>query len=157
MATPPAGKSLVLIHRPRAAQGYGLYTGVWDSTSFLADLGNGHSFAYVCEPGKHYFINRSVERVGVVESELLPNQTYDLRLITAGTFIASFQIEPMKRDDKLRAKLPKWENEHLWVARGTQAVDHEQLRKSEIELILHDFVSGEKQDRLRHLGPHDHR
>ena len=39
-STPPAGKALVLIHRPRAAQGYKLYTGVWDGSHFIADLGN---------------------------------------------------------------------------------------------------------------------
>src|SRR5207237_3319354 len=87
VGTPPSDKSLVLIHRPRNYQGYGLYTGVWDSRHFIADLGNGHSAAYECEPGTHYFINRSVERVGVVEAQLLPAQTYDLRLDTAGAFI----------------------------------------------------------------------
>jgi hypothetical protein len=157
VSSPPAGKALVLIHRPRNYQGYVLYTGVWDSTTFLADLGNGHSVAYVSEPGTHYFVNRSVERVGVVEAQLLPNQTYDLRLNIAGTFIASFQIEPIKRDDKQRKKLAEWEKENLWVTRGPTASSHEELRKSEIELILRDFVTGEKKDRLRHLGPDDHR
>jgi hypothetical protein len=153
---PPAGKSLVHIHRPRAAQGYKLYTGVWDSTNFLADLGNGHSVAYVCEPGRHYFINRSVERVGVVESDLLPNQTYGLRLDTAGTFIASFQLEPIKRADKTWEKAPKWAHENIWVTRAPSAAEHEQLRRPEIELIMRDFISGEKKDRVRHLGPDDH-
>src|SRR5215831_11366182 len=71
-AAVPADKSMVRIHRPRAFQGCALYTGVWDSGHFIADLGNGHSVAYVCDPGTRYFINRSVERVGVVEAGLLP-------------------------------------------------------------------------------------
>ena len=154
---PPAGKSLVLIHRPRAAQGYRLYTGVWDSTIFLADLGNGHSFAYTCEPGKHYFINRSVERVGVVEAQLLADKIYDLRLDTAGTFIASFQLEPVKRDHKTWAKTAAWSDENLWVTRGPAAAEHEQQRQKDIELIMKDFVFGEKKDRLRQLGPEEHR
>ena len=157
LEAPPAGKSLVVIHRPRAQQGYGLYTGVWDSTNFLADLGNGHSFAYACEPGKHYFINRSVERVGVIEAELLPEKTYDLRVDTAGTFIASFQLEPIKRGDKSRDKIARWSKENLWVTRGPTAGAHEQLRRKEIELIMKDFISGEKKDRLRKLGADDHR
>jgi hypothetical protein len=154
---PPAGKSLVLIHRPRNMQGWKLYTGVWDGSHFIADLGNGHSAAYVCEPGTNYFINRSVERVGVVEAQLLPDQIYDLRLNIAGAIIASFQIEPLKRADKLRKKLPKWEAENVWVGRGPLAAEHESERQSEIKLILHDFTSGGKQDRMRHLGPDDHR
>src|SRR5262245_41199392 len=79
----PADKALVLIHRPRAFQGYGLYTTIWDRTSLLADLGNGQSIVYSCDPGQHLFINRSVERVGVVEAHLSAAQTYDLRLDTA--------------------------------------------------------------------------
>jgi hypothetical protein len=154
---PPAGKSLVLIHRPRAGQGYKLYTGVWDSTNFLADLGNGHSFTYACEPGRHYFINRSIERVGVVEAELLPEKIYDLRLDTAGAFLASFQLEPIKRSDKTREKIAGWSKENLRVTRGPTAENHERLRRKEIELILQDFVFGAKKDRLRKLGPDDHR
>jgi len=154
---PPTGSSLVQIHRPRAAQGYKLYTGVWDSTNMIADLGNGHSVAYVCAPGKHYFINRSVERVGVVEAQLLPDKTYDLRLDTAGAFIASFQLEPIKRGDKLRELTTKWAQEHIWVTRGPLAAEYEQKSRKELELIIHDFVFGEKKDRLRHLDPDDHR
>jgi len=154
---PPSDKALVLIHRPRAYQGYALYTGVWDSKQFIADLGNGHSVAYECEPGTHYFINRSVERVGVIEAKLLPAQTYDLRLETAGAFIASFQIEPIKHDDRESKEVPKWEKENLWVTRAPAAAAHEQERQKEIELIINDFVSGEKKNRVRHLGPDDHR
>jgi hypothetical protein len=154
---PAVGKSLVLIHRPRAAQGYGLYTGIWEGTNFIADLGNGHSAAYLCDPGVHYFLNRSVERVGVVEAHLLPDHIYDLRLGTCGAWIASFQIEPVKKEDRMRAKLPQWTQEHLWVERNDQARKHELERTAEVELILKDFVSGAKNDRLRHLATEDHR
>lgn len=154
---PAAGQSLVLIHRPRAYQGHPLYTGVWDGTNFIADLGNGHSVAYPCEPGRHYLLNRSVERVGVVAAELLPDQIYDLHLTTCGMWIASFQIEPLRQDDKLRRNLPKWEKEHLWVGRNEKAAKHEAERQLDVNLILKDFVSGEKQDRLRHIKPEDHR
>lgn len=154
---PPSGKSLVMIQRPRNGQGYRLYTGVWDSNRFLADLGNGQSVAYACEPGKHYFINRSVERVGVVEANLLPDKTYDLRVDIAGAFIASFQLEPVKRGHKSFDKTGAWAKEHLWVTRGPTATEHEKQRQKEIELILKDFVGGEKKDRLRQLAPEDHR
>jgi hypothetical protein len=154
---PPADKALVLVHRPRAFQGYGLYATVWDSTNFLADLGNGNSVAYPCEPGQHYFVNRSVERVGVVDARLLAAQTYDLWLDTAGAFIASFQIEPIKAGDPQRKDVANWEKEHLWVTRGPGASRYEQDHQKDIQLILHDFLEGDKKDRLRRLHPDDHR
>ena len=153
---PPAEKSQVHIHRPRAGQGYGLYTGVWDSNKFIADLGNGHSVAYVCEPGTHYFINRSVERVGVVETQMLPGQTYALWIDTAGAFIASFQLEPLKRGSKQWDEAASWAKENLWVTRAPAADVHEQQRQKEIEIIMNDFVRGDKKDRLRHLGADEH-
>jgi len=153
----PTGKAQVEIHRPRAYQGFGLYTGVWDSNKFIADLGNGQSVAYVCEPGTHYFINRSVERVGVVETQLLPEKTYQLWLDTAGAFIASFQLEPVKHGSKQWDQVPAWSKENLWVTRAPPAAVHEEQRQKDIQIILHDFVGGEKADRLRHLGADEHR
>jgi hypothetical protein len=155
---PPAGKSLVCIHRQRAWAGHPLYTGVWDSRHFIADLGNGHSAAYLCDPGTHYFINRSIERVGVVEANLLPAQTYDLWLdINPWSFMVSFQLEPVKPGSEQRKKVPQWMRENAWMERGPAAAEHEQLRQPEIDLILHDFVNGDKKDRLRHLSAEDHR
>jgi len=154
--TPVAGKSLVRVHRPRDRQGYGLYTGVWDRTNFVADMGNGHSTGYECEPGQHYFINRSVERVGVVETQLLPEKTYDLWIDTAGAFIASFQLEPVKPGDKASKLVPLWIKENMWVTRGPAAATHEQQRQKDIAIIIHDFVDGTKKDRVRHLGPDDY-
>ncbi|MEO6786266.1 MAG: hypothetical protein ABI318_09060 [Chthoniobacteraceae bacterium] len=151
------GKSLVLFHRPRNHQGWPLYTGVWDSTHFIGDLGNGHSIAYECNPGTHYFINRSVERVGVIEAKLLPNQTYDIRTNIAGAFIASFQIEPMKAGDRERKRLGDWEEKHAWMTRATRADGYESAKQGDIQEVLRDFVSGAKRDRVRHLGADDHR
>ena len=76
-ASPPAGKALVCIHRPKAFWGNKLYTKIWDDTKFIADLGNGHSVAYVCEPGKHYFMNTSAQAEACVEAQLLPDKTYE--------------------------------------------------------------------------------
>jgi hypothetical protein len=155
ITAPPPGKSLIQIHRPRAGQGYKLYTGVYDSRSMVADLGNGHSVAYVCEPGTHYIINRSVERVGVVEARVSSDKTYHLWIDTAGAFIASFQIEPIQKKNPLAKKIPAWSADHIWVVRGPGAARHEESARPEIELILRDFVGGQKADRLRHLSPDD--
>jgi hypothetical protein len=94
--------------------------------------------------------------MGVVEVQLLPGQTYRLWLDDAGVLIPSFRLEPTKPGDKAWPKVLKREKTNLWVTRAPAAAEHEKLRQSEIELIIHDFVSGEKKDRLRHLGPDDH-
>jgi len=153
---PPTGKSQVQIHRPRAAQGGKLYTGIWEGNNFVGDLGNGNSIAYVCDPGTHYFINRSVERVGVVETQLLPDQTYDLWVDICGAWVASFQLEPVKHGSKQAKRVPEWMKKHQWVTRGPTAEVHEQQRQKDIEIIVKDFVEGDKKDRLRHLGPEEH-
>jgi len=154
-AAPPADKSLVCIHRPRARQGYGLFTGVWDSTTLVADLGNGQSVAYVCDPGKHYFLNRSVELVAVVEADLLPGKTYHLRLDTAGAFIASFKLKPVTHGSPEQAMVATWDRENHWVTRGAEAAQYEQAKTPDVAIILHDFVGGEKKGRLQHLAADD--
>ena len=154
---PPSGKSLVCIHRPRAYQGNPLYTSVWDSKTFIADLGNGHSVAYACDPGKHYFINRSVEVTGVVEAQLLPGQTYDLWVATAGAFIASFKLEPVKPGSKQAALVSKWANENRWVTSGAGAEEYQRSKDADMEKIIQDFVLGPKQGRVQHLAAEDHR
>ncbi len=154
---PPAGKTLVCIQRPRAFQGHMFYTSIWDSKTLVADLGNGHSVAYTCEPGKHYFINRSAEVTGVVEADLLPGQTYDLWLDTAGAFIASFQIKPVKPGSKQAALVPQWTAQLRWVTPGPGSDKYEKSEDADINKILQDFVYGRKHDRVLHLSAEDHR
>src|SRR5262249_24091994 len=120
-------------------------------------LGNGQSIVYSCDPGQHLFINRSVERVGVVEAHLSAAQTYDLRLDTAGTFIASFQIEPVKTGDPQRKNVANWEKEHHCVRRGPAETKYEEDHQKDIQIILRDFTEGDKKDRLRQLSADDHR
>lgn len=152
----------MLIHRPLNAAADNLYTGVWDGTNFIADLGSGNSVAYVCEPGTHYFVNRSIQNVGVVVAQMFADQTYDLRVaMVPPSFVGmmSFQLEPVKRSDKERGQLSRWEAENFWVSRAAnaKAAEHERSRASEVEIILGDFLSGEKKNRLRHLAGEDHR
>jgi hypothetical protein len=158
-SSPPAGKSLVVIHRPKARQGYPLYTGIWDSKKMIADLGNGHSVAYVCNPGKHHFINRSVEVTGVIEADLAPDKAYDLWVRTAGAFIASFKIEPLKPSSKDYKKISqKWEKGELWVEPIQSEVETEMALKSKaLDQIIQDFVYGDKKSRVQTLSAGDHR
>jgi hypothetical protein len=59
LEAPIDGKAHLLVHRGLGlGDTYKHYTGAWDSTNFIADLGSGHSVAYSCEAGQHYFINR---------------------------------------------------------------------------------------------------
>src|SRR5262249_49108382 len=122
---PPSDKALVLIHRPYLYYGYRLYGTVWDGTRFIADLGNCNSVAYPCEPGQHYFINYSPDRVGVVDAQLLPAQIYDLLLDSEWTWIPGFQLEPIKRVDPQRKDIPSWEKAHRWITRGPAAAKYE--------------------------------
>jgi hypothetical protein len=153
---PPGEKSLVCIHRRKA--GFKLYTSIWDGTHLIGDLGDGHSLAYVCEPGKHYFLNRSTERAGVVEAELLPGKTYDLWLdIPWATFVVSFELKPVKPGSKQRDLVAKWSRENRWVTADPSATTPDPRKVSEIEQIIRDFTTGEKQARLQHLAPGDSR
>lgn len=157
---PPAGKALVCIHRPRAYWGHQLYTKIWDGTNFIADLGNGHSVAYVCEPGVHYFMNTSAQAEGCVEAQLLPDKTYDLWADTIlTTFIVSFKIKPIQQDGEARQQVAEWAKENRWVESGSRASAFVQNEKeqNEIRQLIEDFTSGKRQDKLQHLAADDHR
>ena len=41
--------------------------------------------------------------------------------------------------------------------RPTRKCHYEAERQLDVNLIIEDFVSGKKQDRLRHIKPEDHR
>lgn len=96
----------------------------------------------------------------MVEADLLPDKTYDLWINTAGAFIASFKIEPLKPGDKEYSKLSTWLQTQTWVApaTGSDKFEFEQSKRAkDVEHIIQDFVYGDKKDRLQHLAPEDHR
>jgi hypothetical protein len=156
-ASPPAGKALVCIHRPKGAIGYKLYTKIWCDSKFIADLGNGHSIAYVCEPGEHYFMNTSVEETGCIEAQLLADQTYDLWLDNSyGVWIASFKIKPLHQDEKTRQLVAKWTKQNRWVE-ATAPPAALTDKEAHIQEVQEEFISGKRHDKLQHLAPEDHR
>jgi hypothetical protein len=158
--SPPAGKALVCIHRPKAFWGNKLYTKIWDGTNFIADLGNGHSVASVCEPGKHYFMNTSAQAEGCVETDLLPDKTYDLWTDTVtATFIVSFKLKPLHQDDQARQQVAEWTKKNRWVEPGSRASGFGQNEKeqNQIRQLIEDFTSGKRHDKLQHLAADDHR
>lgn len=158
LTSPPPGKSLVCIQRPRAYTGYGLYTAVWDDTHFVADLGNGHSVAYVCDPGEHYFLNLSVEETGCVDAQLLPDQTYDLWIQGGyGFWVASFKLRPLHQDAKTRQRVAKWTRKNRWVEPAPAAKAYEQANQERIHKLVEEFVSGRRHKKLQHLAADDHR
>jgi hypothetical protein len=155
---PPAGKALVCIHRPKAGMGWKLYTAIWVDTKFVADLGNRHSVAYVCEPGRHYFMNTSVEEQACIEAELLPDQTYDFWAQSGyGFWIASFKLKPLHQDAKTRQLVAKWTQQNRWVERTAPAAAYEQTKQDQIRQLLEEFISGKRHDKLQHLAAEDHR
>jgi hypothetical protein len=155
---PPAGKALVCIHRPRSYWGQKFYTGVWDGNHFIADLGNGHSVAYVCQPGRHCFLNLSIEAEGCVEADLLPDQTYDLWTDTVlATALVSFKIKPLHQDEATRQLVAKWTRKHRWVEPAPPSADYELSKQEVVRGLLEDFTSGKRQNKLQHLASEDHR
>jgi hypothetical protein len=156
-AAPPAGKTLVCIHRPKNSMGWKLYTKIWCDSKFIGDLGNRHSMAYVCEPGEHYFMNTSVEETGCVEAQLLPDQTYDLWVQGGyGFWVASFKLKPVQQDDKGRQLVAKWTQQDRWVQATPTPADL-LAKEDHIKSVFEEFISGRRHDKLQHLAPEDHR
>ena len=156
--SPPPGKTLVCIQRPSCLAGWRLYSSIWDNDKFIADLGNKHSVAYVCDPGTHYFINLSVEETGCVEANLLPDQTYDLAVKGGyGVWIASFKIEPVIQNDSMRKRVAAWAAENRWVDLGEAAPTYEQKRQEDVRRLIQEFTVGKRKTKLQHLSPDDHR
>ncbi|MGA2242150.1 MAG: hypothetical protein ABSH11_08935 [Verrucomicrobiota bacterium] len=181
-SSPPTGKALVCIHRPKGFVGGKMYAPVWVDTRFIASLGNGHSVACVCEPGKHYFMSFSAEITACIEAELLADQTYDLWIDRyMGTFVNSFKIKPLHQDDKTRKLVAEWTKQNRWIEPAASATDYEHVKlenmgqsiwqsgglgavyasqpvSQEKILQLHqEFTSGKRQDKLQHLASDDHR
>jgi len=157
-SAPPPGMAMVCIHRPRAGIGAKLYTAVWDDAKFVADLGNGHSSAYVCTPGLHHFLNLSVEETGCIEAQLLPDQIYDLRIDGGyGVWIASFKIVPVHQDAEGKKLVAEWTRKNRWVERPSSSAAYEQARQADISRVIEEFTTGRRHDKLQHLAPDDHR
>src|SRR5580704_4312307 len=118
--TPPAGKSLVIIHRPEATTAHYFSTDVWDGNNMIIEIGNGQSIAYVCEPGKHYFFNRSPEITGKVEADLLPDKIYGLWLEPhMGAWIAGLKLKPITLNEKgWWGKSERVKKQNKWVMRS---------------------------------------
>jgi hypothetical protein len=153
-ASPPAGKALVCIHRPSAAGGNSLYYfGIWVDGKFIADIGNGNSVAYVCEPGKHYFLSLFPSVASCVESQLLPDKTYDL----LAERIWTCRLQPLHQNDKTRRQVAKWSKKNRWIEPAATAAAYEQGKKETAQQFLEEFISGKRHDKLQHLAPEDHR
>jgi len=157
-SAPPPGKALVCVQRPKSWWGQKFYTGIWDDTHFVADLGNGHSVAYVCEPGTHHFMNLSIEATGCVEAQLLPDQIYDLRTDTLlWTALVSFKIKPLHQDAETRARVAEWTRRNHWVEPTPPSAAYEQEKQDTVRRLLEEFTTGDRKDKLQHLAPEDHR
>ena len=151
-ASPPPGKALVCIHRPRAVLECKVYTGVWDGTKFIADLGNGHSVAYVCEPGQHYFMNLSGDSPACIEAQLLPDKTYDLWVVNL-----PIRLKPVHQGDTMQQQIAAWTSENRWVTPASSAASYEQRKQEIIRQLLEEFISGKRHDQLQTMAAEDHR
>jgi hypothetical protein len=145
---------------------------VWDSKKLIGALGDRQSVAHVCDPGKHYFISRSVSRpkfadydvISAAEAELLPGNTYDLPVANIESHISSapnsggFKLYPVTPGSKEWAWVSTCVNQgNHWITRRLGAADYEQKTAAEIDVILHDFVEGKMRSQVKHLSANDHR
>jgi len=154
---PPPGKSLVCIHRPDSSQVRTATTGVWDSDKLVGALMRGHSLAYVCEPGHHYFFVDSAGNYGALEAQLLPDQTYDLWVDPFHGFWYPLQLKPLTKAQKEKHQVAEWTRKNLWITRDTTAEAYELKYREQTKVLLERFVSGNWHKRLEHLAPEHHR
>jgi hypothetical protein len=155
--TPPPGKCLVCIHRPKARQAQWVKTGLWDGGTLIGNIGSGNSIAYVCDPGQHYFLSRSFEQNGAVEGTLQAEQIYDLWIDPGAYFAPTPKIKPVKPGSKQRTEVPRWMTEHRWVTRDESAAEHERQDSEAVKKLIQEFVSGRENYQLGHLAAEDHR
>jgi hypothetical protein len=158
-ATPPPGKTLVCVHRPKSNCGWTSIIGIWDGTKLIGALGSGHSLWFICEPGKHYLggFGPPPECLSAVEAQLLPDQTYDLWIDPYHGWTHVLQLRPIKTGDKERKQVAIWSKRNLWVERDATAADYEAAKEEVIQRRFDEFISGKERDRLQHLAPEDHR
>jgi hypothetical protein len=151
-AAPPADKTLVCIQRPKALLESKVYTAIWDGTNLIADLGNGHSVAYVCEPGQHYFMNLSADSPACVEAQLLPDKTYDLWIANI-----PLRLKPVRESDMMQQQIADWSSKNHWVTPASSAEAYEQKKQEKIKQLLEEFISGKRHDQLQQMAAEDHR
>jgi hypothetical protein len=151
-ASPPPGKVLVCIQRPKALLESKVYTAIWDGTNLIADLGNGHSVAYVCEPGQHYFMNLSADSPACVEAQLLPDKTYDLWIANI-----PIRLKPVHKNDMMQQQIADWTSKNHWVTPASSAAGYEQKKQEKIQQLLGEFTSGKRHDQLQQMAAEDHR
>jgi len=152
----PEGKSLVFVHRPRESTGAHNYANIWEGTTLIADLGNGHSVYYECEPGEHYFVARAPEHTSVIKADLQAGRIYDAYVKPAwSTWTNSFTMHPILRGDELQAAIEDWLADgptYRWAER-TQAVEaYESKNRANVQAIMAGWREGDS-----YIGPTDHR
>ncbi len=154
---PPEGKSLVFIHRPRKNSGHFLYANIWDGKRFIADVGNGHTSYYVCDPGEHYFILRSVENTSTIRGDLEAGGVYDFVVRPAFSWIVvSFKMDPIGADSGFRDDVEGWMQEHLMhepIEPVGDALEFQTSKAQDTETLIGRY----DQEDGKRIGPGDER
>ncbi len=159
ITAPPPGKALVNFHRPSDYGGHRLYH-VFQKTNYLGSNLGEQRFQYVFEPGEHVFVGYLDDSiwstVSVIRADLQPDKVYDC-VVDAGYFTSSIALNPLKKDEKRRAKLEDWEDDEDLMVRSEESPwqQLEAKRRENNEEILQDFLHGEKQERVKLLAADD--
>jgi len=158
LTAPPAGQALVNFHRPSGYGGAQQYP-VFDGEKLIGNTMGKTMFQYVCDPGVHHFMGVA-DRATVVRAELAADKVYDIVLnISMGFWKAGITMDPLIQGHDKRPEVPEWEErERRWIyAADERALRYEASRQGWAQDTKADFTTGDKQDRLKSMGPNDDR
>jgi len=174
--TPPPGKALVNFHMPSEWGGKVTVPIFKDDGELIGALIGGSEFQYACDPGSQVFIGFAdtpqqfkglvnepgdvVGSIAVLQADVSPDKIYDVVIdISMGWSMPAIYLSPVTKGSDRRQELPKFEKRERKVSSGLlKSESYEQYSEKEsirIAGIKRDFVSGVKNDRLRHLNADD--
>ena len=97
----------------------------------------------------------------MIEASLQPDKVYDVVIdISMGWWTANIYLTPIVAEAKRRADLSDWEAKEdllIFDAEDPGIARIEDKYRERNEKAIEDFVNGDKNDRLGHLEPGDHR
>lgn len=162
---PPAGKSLVNIHR--TFQGWFRCPIFDESGTFLMDLPEFCEYQQVCEPGQKSFILWFTGgQTQVVTADLAPDKTYDLVIdefkgkdLKIFNGYRGYLFSPLSMNPRWRNKLKELdqreENKVFTLNRDEVAINIEKAKQERINDIKHDYLGGEKSESVIQMSKDD--
>ncbi|MEI7732590.1 MAG: hypothetical protein WCO56_23665 [Verrucomicrobiota bacterium] len=167
IATPPAGKALVNIHRT--------YHGVFrcaifdEKGTFLMDLPEYCEWQQVCEPGqKSFLVLFAGGVVQVITADLAADKTYDFVIddfsgkdIKVHTGYRGFLFTPLSMNPRWRTRLDELEKQDadkvFTLERDAVAIEVETSKRDRVNDVIKDYLGGTKSESVIHTIKEDGR